>query len=127
MALGINWNIDGALKDLETEANRTTGLSLDAIEDLGKSILRTAKDDCPVDRGNLKKSGRMRVRKGKTAQRETVTITFGGKKAPYAVAVHYDPNLPLKSGKHRFLEAAVNEHAGPGKLEAVVSRKFKAR
>lgn len=125
--MNVNWNFGAIIDTLNTEASRTKGLSLDAIEELGKKILDTAKKDCPEKTGALKKSGRMRVRKGKEAQTETVTITFGNKRAPYAVPVHYDPNLKFKTGKTRFLESAVDEHAGKGKLEQVVSRKYRNR
>lgn len=123
----VNWDFNEILSTLDTEANRTKGLTLDAIEEVGKDIKVEAQKRCPVRSGKLKKSGRVRVRKGKTSRREVVTVTFGGRKAPYAVPVHFDPDLPLKNGEHRFLENAVNHIASPDKLPEVVSRKYKAR
>ena len=123
----VNWDFNEILSTLDTEANRTKGLTLDAIEEVGKDIRDEAKKRCPVRTGALQKTGRVRVRKGRTARREVVTVTFGGQKAPYAVPVHYDPNLPLKNGEHRFLENAVNHVASPDKLPEVVSRKYKAK
>lgn len=124
--LSLNWDFGDFEAALITDANRTAGLTLDAIEGIGKDILSVAKEHCPTSSGNLKKSGRLTVKKGSTDRRETVTVTFGGKKAPYAFPVHYNPDLPDES-EQQFLRKAVDHVAPPGQFPEVVSRRYKSR
>src|SRR5580765_594463 len=74
-----------------------------------------AKRRTPVDRGFLRASGRVAlpVREGK---RISVTLSFGGAAAPYAIYVHENleanhASPPFGGGQAKFLESTINESA----------------
>ncbi len=74
-----------------------------------------AKRRCPVATGNLRASGQVAkpVREGK---RISVTLSFGGAAAPYAIFVHenLDANHshpPFGGGQAKFLESTLTESA----------------
>ncbi len=74
-----------------------------------------AKRRCPVDTGKLRSSGQVArpVREGK---RISVTLSFGGAAAPYAIFVHENleanhSSPPFGGGQAKFLESTLNESA----------------
>lgn len=74
-----------------------------------------AKRRTPVDTGRLRASGRVAlpVREGR---RISVTLSFGGAAAPYAIYVHENleanhASPPFGGGQAKFLESTINESA----------------
>ncbi len=126
--MNLEWDSRAFVGELAREATRTKGLSFDEIKDSANEIRREARRRCPVKTGKLRRSGRVRIRKARgESGREAVTVTFGGKSAPYAVPVHYDATLSHETGEDRFLEKAVDEVTGKGKLEANIAKRFRTR
>lgn len=62
----------------------------------GEAIMNASKRIVPVDTGALRSSGNVQLPK-REAGKVTVTLSYGGAAAPYAVAVHEIPPPPRKS------------------------------
>jgi hypothetical protein len=69
---------------------------------IGNEIFRDIHDNrVPVDKGTLQRTGRVEAKPGETI------IAFGGKEAPYAVAVHELLNHHHDHGEARYLVRGV--------------------
>lgn len=74
-----------------------------------------AKRRTPVDTGRLRASGRV-AEPVRVGRRVTVTLSFGGAAAPYAVFVHENllanhASPPFGGGQAKFLESTLDESA----------------
>lgn len=68
-----------------------------------------AKRRTPVDTGNLRASGT--VTEQWSGREYTITLSFGGPAAPYALQVHENLEAFHKSGQAKFLESVLLESA----------------
>jgi hypothetical protein len=97
--------IKACIQGLELARSKTIETMNKKVEKLMNQILKRAKELCPVDTGELKKSGEVVHRGGRGLKRYEVRFT-----APYAIYVHeileYYHKPPTQA---KFLEAAVNE------------------
>lgn len=66
----------------------------------GEAIMAASKRLVPVDTGALRSSGNVQLPKV-DALKATITLSYGGAAAPYAVFVHEIPPPPTKSPKGR--------------------------
>jgi len=101
------WFGDGLLKGAKNKV-------LDGVEEWARAdVMPTAKENCPVDHGNMRDSHTTQ-RKGKT-----VTVGVGGSSAPYALKQHEDMSLRHTVGEAKWLENAYNSMLPrlPGKIK----------
>lgn len=94
-----------AFKDVEKVVSDESGDVKKVIENHCKAILSKAKALCPVETGDLKRSGDWEVKKGLTGV--TGNVSFS---SPYAVKQHEDQTLNHPNGgQAKFLEQPYNE------------------
>ena len=86
---------------LEDLIKRLEGADSEVAKALAKAIHEDAGGRVPKDTGALAKSGRTESRPDGSA-----AVIYGDAKAPYAAAVHEDPNVKPTSGEKRFLRNA---------------------
>ena len=90
------------LEDLIAKLEGSDGDLAKLAQAMAEVIHEEADARVPRDTGRLEKSGRTESRRDGSA----ATI-FGNEKAPYALAVHEDPNVQPRTGEKRFLRAAL--------------------
>ena len=74
----------------------------------GERIIGAAKEEVPVDTGNLRASGHVQLPEiGLTSA--SVEAGFGGPAADYALIVHEDMEASHKTGGPKYLERPFNE------------------
>jgi len=90
-------NMDKTAKKIDSKTEK-------AITDVANDILKDAMIDCPVETGQLRRSGT--VENPKT-NRASITVEIGFH-TKYALYVHEDQNAHHTTGKAKFLEDNVN-------------------
>ena len=103
----IDLKFDFDKKQIDKIAKQLKEQIEDAVQPLEKEvaeeILKEAQKNCPVDTGELKRSGFVKK------VSEGYTVGFG---AEYAMIVHEQPQSYRENGKRHFLSDAVEKVAG---------------
>ena len=99
MSFEVNANRDG----LDALIAQVEKAQRKALREMGRVVLKKAKEYAPEDTGALMESGRVELR-GK----DSVAIVFGGgpKTVRYALSVHEGP-VRVRSGRKAFLRDAI--------------------
>lgn len=84
----------------------------DGVESLAHRILERAQQLCPVDTGELKRSGYVRRQDAPQAFGTGILNYAIGFTAEHAALVHERIDIPHKNGEAKFLEKAIAEIAG---------------
>jgi len=107
--------LQGMLDTLKRLADKFPDYVGAALYQEAQIEMTEAKRRTPVDTGRLRASGRVAlpVREGR---RISVTLSFGGAAAPYAIYVHENleanhASPPFGGGQAKFLESTINESA----------------
>lgn len=98
--------VENALKQL---GPRMAKVFLTAMYEEAEIEMTEAKERTPVDTGELKRSGRVRLRGGASPWDAEVVLMFGGPLVPYAVYVHENLDAYHKVGQAKFLESVLVE------------------
>ena len=98
----IEMKVDtSGLEDLIKRLEGSNGDLAKVAEAMAEAIHEDADERVPKDTGALKKSGRTESRRDGSA-----AVIYGDEKAPYALAVHEDPNVKPTTGEKKFLRNA---------------------
>jgi len=76
-------------------------VGMQAIHDGAEHILTESIDECPIDSGTLRRSGKV------TDQDDSVIISYS---TPYAQKIHEDMSLRHIDGKAKYLEDPYNRN-----------------
>lgn len=97
-------NLSKAYRGFGRQINKTTMLG---VHDTAKRILKTAKQNAPVDTGALRRSGRIRKLKN------SVKVTFGGSSIPRNVTyAEFVEEGTFSRPPTYFLKRAIKAHMG---------------
>ena len=117
--------VDQMMAKLLQIANKFPDYVGAAIYQEAQIEMTEAKRRTPVDTDKLRASGRVSPpeRKGRSI---SVTLSFGGASAPYAIYVHENleanhANPPFGGGQAKFLESVLNE-SRPYMLQRIAAR-----
>lgn len=99
---------DFVQRNLQQQVPRTVDALERALFREGEEIMRKSKRITPVDTGNLRATGHVRLpeRIGGTI---VVRLGFGGPAAPYAVYVHEGTHLHFTVGQAKYLQDPVKQ------------------
>jgi hypothetical protein len=97
--------------ELKAAAERHPDVVLQALVEEAELEMTEMKLRTPVDTGALRSSGHIANPRRTASEEFAVDIAFGGPAAPYAVAVHEDPDAFHPVGQWKFVESVVLESA----------------
>jgi hypothetical protein len=95
----FSFKADKLVEDYQTN-------SMAGVYNLAQEIKALSQERCPVKEGTLR--GSCRVRKSK----DSVSITYGGASAPYALEQHERIDFHHDVGQAKYLESAFDELKG---------------
>ena len=94
----IEFDVTVDMSGLDALTKRLEGADGEVAMAMAEAILEEADQRVPRDTGALAKSGRTESRRDGEA-----AVIYGDERAPYALAVHEDPNVRPVSGEKQFL------------------------